>query len=157
MDWLLFVLDGTQPVPCDDVVAWSAWMAQADLDVVDTWLGPAIHVSTVFLGLCATNKERPLLLFETLVYWDDGPLDGMTACYATWDDAKQGHAAICARLQRVLARARYAVPAVPPAPSVLPGHLCERCLDAPAVTVQPAPWGGDMGVCADCQARERPQ
>ena len=42
------------------------------------------------------------------------------------------------------------VPA-PPAPTPLPGHLCEQCLDAPAVLVVPAPGGGDMGICADCQ------
>jgi hypothetical protein len=39
----------------------------------------------------------------------------------------------------------------PPAPTPLPGHLCEQCLDAPAVLVVPAPGGGDMGICADCQ------
>ena len=39
----------------------------------------------------------------------------------------------------------------PPAPPPLPGHLCEACLDAPAVLVVPAPGGGDMGICADCQ------
>jgi len=39
----------------------------------------------------------------------------------------------------------------PPAPTPLPGHLCEECLDAPAVLVVPAPGGGDMGICADCQ------
>ena len=32
----------------------------------------------------------------------------------------------------------------------IPGHLCEVCLDAPAVAVMPAPWGGEMGVCAAC-------
>jgi len=37
----------------------------------------------------------------------------------------------------------------PPAPA-LPGHLCEVCLDAPAVQLQPAPWGGAMGMCAAC-------
>src|SRR5215831_5161625 len=42
------------------------------------------------------------------------------------------------------------VPA-PPAPTPLPGHLCEQCLDAPAVLVVPAPEGGDMGICAACQ------
>jgi len=42
------------------------------------------------------------------------------------------------------------VPA-PPVPPPLPGHLCEQCLDAPAVMVVPAPWGGDMGICASCQ------
>jgi hypothetical protein len=39
----------------------------------------------------------------------------------------------------------------PPAPTPLPGHLCEQCLDAPAVLVVPAPEGGDMGICAACQ------
>src|SRR5712692_6506885 len=39
----------------------------------------------------------------------------------------------------------------PPVPPPLPGHLCEQCLDAPAVLVVPAPWGGDMGICAPCQ------
>jgi hypothetical protein len=32
----------------------------------------------------------------------------------------------------------------------IPGHLCEVCLDAPAAHLQPAPWGGEMGVCAAC-------
>jgi hypothetical protein len=32
----------------------------------------------------------------------------------------------------------------------IPGHLCEVCLDAPAVTLVPAPWGNEMGVCAAC-------
>jgi hypothetical protein len=33
----------------------------------------------------------------------------------------------------------------------LVGYICEHCFDAPAVLVQPAPWGGEMGVCAACQ------
>jgi hypothetical protein len=33
----------------------------------------------------------------------------------------------------------------------LVGHICEHCFDAPAVLGQPAPWGGEMGVCAACQ------
>jgi len=37
-------------------------------------------------------------------------------------------------------------------PAVLPGSLCEQCLDAPAVAIVAAPWGGDMGICAACQA-----
>jgi len=31
----------------------------------------------------------------------------------------------------------------------LPSHLCEVCLDVPAIRRMPAPWGGDMGVCQD--------
>lgn len=33
-----------------------------------------------------------------------------------------------------------------------PGSLCEHCLDAPAVVLVPAPWGGERGMCAGCQA-----
>lgn len=40
----------------------------------------------------------------------------------------------------------------PPTPS--PGFLCEACLDAPAVTTAPAPWGGEMGLCWACEERE---
>ena len=42
--------------------------------------------------------------------------------------------------------------ALPPCP---PGHLCEVCCDAPAVGLQPAPWGGEMGVCEACVAAGR--
>ena len=33
----------------------------------------------------------------------------------------------------------------------LVGHICEQCWDAPAIMLQPAPWGGEMGVCGACQ------
>ena len=36
----------------------------------------------------------------------------------------------------------------------LAGHLCEPCLDAPAVQLQPAPWGGEMGVGMACREPE---
>jgi hypothetical protein len=49
--------------------------------------------------------------------------------------------------RRVAQRAARDHGAYPP----LVGYLCERCLDAPALLVQPAPWGGEMGVCAACQ------
>jgi|SoiMethySBSTD1v2_1073268.scaffolds.fasta_scaffold1942069_3 hypothetical protein len=39
-------------------------------------------------------------------------------------------------------------------PLSLAGHLCEQCLDAPAVHLHPAPWGGEMGVCASCRDPE---
>ena len=39
-------------------------------------------------------------------------------------------------------------------PAPLPGYLCEVCLDAPAAQLQPAPWGGTMGVCAVCMGKQ---
>lgn len=38
----------------------------------------------------------------------------------------------------------------------LPGYLCEQCLDAPATRMQPAPWGGEMGVCRTCTEQGDP-
>jgi hypothetical protein len=39
-------------------------------------------------------------------------------------------------------------------PTLLPGYLCETCLDAPATVLVPAPWGGEMGVCRACQRHQ---
>jgi hypothetical protein len=57
------------------------------------------------------------------------------------------HAALSAALQQRVAQRAARAPGVHPS---LVGHLCERCLDAPAFLVQPAPWGGEMGVCTAC-------
>jgi hypothetical protein len=48
-------------------------------------------------------------------------------------------------LGQALAATRPADPLAVPA-----GSICEVCLDAPALAVVPAPWGGDMGICARC-------
>jgi len=60
-------------------------------------------------------------------------------------------------MQRQLTSGRRSTPAAllpgEPRPSTetsIPGHLCEVCLDAPAVAFVPAPWGGEMGICAAC-------
>jgi hypothetical protein len=45
-------------------------------------------------------------------------------------------------------------PDAPLVERILPGHLCEVCLDAPAERLTPAPWGGDMGICLECVIRE---
>jgi len=40
----------------------------------------------------------------------------------------------------------------------IPGHLCEVCLDAPATRLQPAPDGGEIGICEACAAsRAKPK
>jgi hypothetical protein len=59
-------------------------------------------------------------------------------------------------MRRQLTSGRRSIAALlPGAPSAstetsIPGHLCEGCLDAPAVAFVPAPCGGEMGVCAAC-------
>jgi hypothetical protein len=61
-------------------------------------------------------------------------------------------------MRRQLTSGRRITPAIllPGAPSAstetsIPGHLCEVCLDAPAVAFVPAPCGGEMGICAACR------
>lgn len=59
-----------------------------------------------------------------------------------------------ADLVHVLNRARADVCPAHPAEGRRPplvGYLCEQCLDASAVALVPAPWGGEMGVCWTCQ------
>ena len=63
------------------------------------------------------------------------------------------------RLQLTSGRRITAYALLPGAPqprseTSIPGHLCEVCLDAPAVHLQPAPWGGEMGVCEACQGQD---
>jgi hypothetical protein len=63
------------------------------------------------------------------------------------------------RLQRTSGRRLTAYTLLPGAQSpsnetAIPGHLCEVCLDEPAVRLRPAPWGGEMGVCEACQGRD---
>ena len=59
------------------------------------------------------------------------------------------------RRQRTSGRRITTAALLPRAPSAstetsIPGHLCEVCLNAPAVAFVPAPWGGEMGICAAC-------
>ena len=140
-----YILDGTQPVPCADLLTWRRWFETADRTVAKTQVAPDVEVRTVFLGVDQSWHGGPPLLFETSVF--GGPLDGETECYSTWSQAEEGHASLCAEVQAALALAR-----LPPCP---PGSLCEVCLDAPAIALQPAPWGGERGVCAACAATDQ--
>jgi hypothetical protein len=79
---------------------------------------------------------------------------------ATWEEAcAVYHRRTWAAARRPPEAARRPHQADPPQrahglPPCPPGHLCEGCLDAPAVGLQPAPWGGEMGVCAGCAAAQ---
>jgi hypothetical protein len=58
------------------------------------------------------------------------------------------HEALTAAIrQRVAQRAGRDHPAFTP----LVGYICEHCWDAPAIMLQPAPGGGEIGVCVACQ------
>ena len=89
-----YILDGHEPVPCDDLSAWARWFESADRCVADT-MQDDVRVSTVFLGLDhGWNGRRHL--FETMVFHGHDSVDCQR--YATWDEALEGHRAMVGQL-----------------------------------------------------------
>ncbi len=110
-----YVLDGShEPVPCNDLAMWKAWMNTPERWVEDALLsdraGNQVRVCTVFLGLDLgfDNAERPIL-FETMVL--GGRWDRALYRYCTWREAQEGHALLLKHL-RVDDRAPIEIPAL---------------------------------------------
>jgi hypothetical protein len=99
-----YILEGTTPVPCADLLTWGRWFeARQDYVVARTTVAEGCEVSTVFLGLDHDWTFRgPPLLFETMVFWEGRELDQEQARYATYHQAEQGHEAMVARVQEAL-------------------------------------------------------
>ena len=92
-----YVLQGTEPVPEPDLLAWGEWFETADRIVKQTKVAPEIWVSSVFLGLDHNFWGRGApVLFETMVF--GGPLHGEQERYTTWFAAEQGHERMLARV-----------------------------------------------------------
>jgi hypothetical protein len=85
-----YILNGHEPVPCDDLAWWAWWFGTADRQVRDT-ARDDVRVSTVFLGLDHSFfGHGPPMLFETMVFVNGSSVD--CERYATWDEAEAGHA-----------------------------------------------------------------
>lgn len=110
-----YILVGQTPVAEPDLLTWARWVEEADRRVGLTRVGP-YHVSTVFLGLDHsfnfTGRPRPPILFETMVYLVDAPLELMKEwdplfstefldicerC-ATWLEAEEQHKRVVGEL-----------------------------------------------------------
>lgn len=87
----LYILKGKRPVPANDSVEWTKQYRYTDRNV-DVTKKDNITVSTVFLGADFTAGRDPVL-FETRVF--EGPYDGLTERYLTWEGAEKGHKEIC--------------------------------------------------------------
>jgi hypothetical protein len=86
-----FTLDDEgNPVPCFDVLEWAKLLDNIeDRRVGLTTFSDKSKISTVFLGLDhSVTRHRPLL-FETMV---EGASMDVQDRYATWAEAKEGHA-----------------------------------------------------------------
>jgi len=91
----LYVLKDKKPVPCTDPIQWAEELRNIDRRRVGNTEKNDVRVSTVFLGadLTAAFSGRDPVLFETRVF--EGPLDGATARYLTWEKAEMGHKDMC--------------------------------------------------------------
>jgi hypothetical protein len=97
-----YVLDDChEPVPCDDLVTWKAWMETPERWVQNTLVSdPAenqVRICTVFLGIDVGFGVGKPILFETMVL--GGMCDRELYRYCTWDEAQAGHAAILERMK----------------------------------------------------------
>jgi len=99
-------LEGREPVPVDDLMEWARWFEAADRRVDRTEIVPGIYVSTIFLGTDHNWSDvGPPLLFETMCFndYDEVAIGRDTfGRYATWEEAKAGHASAVAELKELL-------------------------------------------------------
>lgn len=84
----MYILNGHEPVPIEDSIAWATLLGTMDRVVNKTVMDNGVTVSTVFLGLDHGWNKEPLL-FETMVF--GGKMDGVQNRYTTWEQAEEGH------------------------------------------------------------------
>ena len=95
---LQYILDENgDPIECNDIREWGAWMQSNDRRISQTEIGES-KVSTVFLGLDHAWDGGSPLLWETMVF--EGPFDGeMKRCGGKIADAQAMHDAMCERIR----------------------------------------------------------
>ena len=94
-----YILHGTEPVLCNDLLTWAHWFKTAERQVARTEVAEGVTVSTAFLGFNYAGGDGPPVLFETMVFWPNNALDRAWERYTTWAEAEQGHAVMVARVQ----------------------------------------------------------
>jgi hypothetical protein len=92
---LNYILEGQDPVACEDTLTWARWYETADRKVASDHVGD-VRISTVFLGLDHGWGEGEPVLFETMVF--GGAMDEEMDRYCTWRAAETGHAAMVKRV-----------------------------------------------------------
>jgi hypothetical protein len=96
----LYILDGHQPVLCDDIHEWGRWFHDGEKRrVALTELPGDIQVSTVFLGMDHGWGHGPPLLFETMIF--GGEWDEWQDRCSTWEEAEAMHAGAVEMASRI--------------------------------------------------------
>lgn len=87
-----YILDGHNPVLCEDLVTWAQAFEKSDRHVARTAQNDIV-VSTIFLGIDYNFGGGPPLLFETMIF--GGEHDRYCKRYPTWEEAEGGHKTAC--------------------------------------------------------------
>lgn len=114
-----YILDGHEPVQCDDPGEWADKFDTTDRQVAYTLVHVGDHVedpigvSTVFLGIDHGFGQPGLpVLFETMVF--GGLLDGYSQRWTTWEEAQVMHNKIVKTVRR-----EHGLPEEEPVPDVV--------------------------------------
>lgn len=84
-----YILQDREPVECEDLHEWGAWISKVENKrVLSTEIGD-VRVSTVFLGLDHSFGEGAPVLFETMIF--GGEHDQYQDRYCSYDEAEKGH------------------------------------------------------------------
>jgi hypothetical protein len=104
-----YVLDGHEPVLCDDMTQWGLFLRDGPRWVARTELLDGSVVSTVFLGIDHNwSGSGPPVLFESaLLIHEDAQTTDREWChirrrYCTWAEAEVGHIELCEQIAHAL-------------------------------------------------------
>lgn len=84
-----YILKDGIPVRCEDYLRWIVWKSQNDSVVKQDRFDFDVFVSTVFTGMATLSFSGLPMVFETMVYWEDGQ---SRDTYGTLEAAEAGHA-----------------------------------------------------------------
>lgn len=100
----LYILDGHEPVPIDDVLEWARFYENNDKRRVARTSINGWDVSTIFLGIDSNIFSSTPLLFETMIFSETDKvhskllnrkfrksMETYGRRYSTWDEALAGH------------------------------------------------------------------
>lgn len=88
---IVYILEGPDPVPCDDIVKWAEWFeTHYEERRVGLTEKRGVYVSTVFLGIDHNfGFAGEPVLFETMVFKKGKEVHQER--YRNWGEAEAGH------------------------------------------------------------------
>lgn len=92
-----YILDGHNPVPCEDFMVWATMIGNVDARRVAQDKVGDVTVSTVFLGSDYAFNGGPPMLFETMIF--GGEHDEFQDRCSTWEQAEAMHASALAMVK----------------------------------------------------------